>query len=71
MDLQAIDPKSNKENLPSALDPQRRRSAPQLNQVPSITIRGMWTNEALEIAMDVVERETHSLRRPTSHGTSQ
>jgi hypothetical protein len=71
MDLQAINPRSNKENLPPSFHPQRRRSAPQLNQVPSTTRRDMWTNEALEIAMDVVERRTHSLRRPTSHGISQ
>jgi hypothetical protein len=28
-------------------------------------------DEALEIAMDATERGTHSLKRPTSHGTSQ
>jgi len=63
LDLQARDPTSNKENLPLALDPQRRRSSPQLNQVPSTTRRGMWTDETLKIAMDTFERKTHSLRK--------
>jgi hypothetical protein len=31
--------------------------------VPPKTIRGMWTDEMLEVAMDVVERGTHSLRK--------
>jgi hypothetical protein len=37
----------NKENFPLVHEPQNKRST-QLNQVPSITIKGMWTNEALE-----------------------
>jgi len=41
MDLQATDPTSNKENLPPVPNPQRKRSTPQLNQVPSTTRRGM------------------------------
>jgi hypothetical protein len=31
--------------------------------VPPKTKRGMWTNEALEAVMDVVEKGTHSLKR--------
>jgi hypothetical protein len=31
--------------------------------VPSITRKDMWTNEALETTMDVVERVTRSLRK--------
>jgi hypothetical protein len=31
--------------------------------MPLITKRGMWMDETLEIAMDVVERRSHSLRR--------
>jgi hypothetical protein len=31
--------------------------------VPPKTRKGMWTNEALEKAMDVIERKTHSIRR--------
>jgi hypothetical protein len=27
------------------------------------TKRGMWTNETLEIAMHVIERGTHSIRK--------
>ncbi len=60
MDLQAIDPTSNKENLPHAPNPQRKISTPQLNQVPSTTRRAMWTDETLKIVMDVVEKGTHS-----------
>jgi len=39
--------------------------------VPPKIKRGMWTNEVLEEAMDVIENGAHSIRRPTSHGTSQ
>jgi hypothetical protein len=63
MDLQATNPASNKENLPRALDPQRKRSTPQLNRMPSTIKKGMWMNEALETTMDVVERVTPSLRK--------
>jgi hypothetical protein len=35
LDLQAIDPTINKENPPLVLDPQSKRSTPQLNQVHS------------------------------------
>jgi hypothetical protein len=42
MDLQAIDPTSNKKNLPCAPNSQRRRLAPQLNQLFSTTKIGMW-----------------------------
>jgi uncharacterized OsmC-like protein len=34
-----------------------------------IVIRGKWTSETLKEAMDVVEKKTCSLQRPTSHGT--
>jgi hypothetical protein len=37
----------NKENCPLVSEPQNERST-QLNQVPSTTRKGMWTNEALE-----------------------
>jgi hypothetical protein len=36
LNLQAIDFTSNKEKLPHAFDPQKKRLAPQLNQMPSI-----------------------------------
>jgi hypothetical protein len=71
LDLQAIDPTINKENPPLVLDPRSKRSTPQLNQVHSKTKRGLWIDEALEVAMDVIERGTHSLGGPKSHGTSQ
>jgi len=41
LDLQTTTLTSNKENLPPTLDPQRRRSTPQLNQVLSTTKKGM------------------------------
>jgi hypothetical protein len=63
LDLQVIDPTSNKENFPPTPNPQRKRLTLQLNQMPSITRRGMWTNEALKVARDVVKRGAHSLRR--------
>jgi hypothetical protein len=44
-------------------DPQKKKSTPQLNQVPLTTRRGMWMDEALEISMDVVEGGMHSLKR--------
>jgi hypothetical protein len=63
LDLQAINPITNKENLPLALDPQSKRLATQLNQVPSNTRRNMCANETLEATMDVVERGTRSLKK--------
>jgi hypothetical protein len=53
---------ANKENCPFAPKPQNKIST-QLNQVPSTTKEGMWTYEALELTMDVVENGTYSLRR--------
>jgi hypothetical protein len=32
--------------------------------MPSKTKRGMWTNEVSKVTMDVIERGTHSQRRP-------
>ncbi len=63
LDLQATYLVANKENLPPALHPQNKRLAPQLNQVPLKTKRGMWTNELLKVAMDAIKRGTHYLRR--------
>jgi len=39
--------------------------------VPSITRRGMWINEALELGMDVIENGTFSLWRANKVGTFQ
>jgi hypothetical protein len=39
--------------------------------MPSTTKKGMWMDETLEIAMDVVERGSHFEGGPTCHGTSQ
>jgi transposase-like protein len=62
LDLQVVDLASNKENLLPTLSTQRKRLA-QLNYVPSTTRRSMWTNETLKVAMDVIKRRTHSLKR--------
>jgi len=64
LDFPSTNPTSNKENLPLAPNPQKKRSTPKLNQAPSTTKRGMWMDDTLKTTMDVVERGTHSLRRP-------
>jgi hypothetical protein len=56
-------PKANKENFLPTFEAQNKRLVPQLNQMPSTIERGMWTNEALETTMDVIERGTYSLRK--------
>jgi len=53
---------ANKENFPLALEPQSKRST-QMNQVLLTTRRDIWTYEALELAMDVVENGTYSLQK--------
>jgi hypothetical protein len=53
---------ANKENFPFALEPQSKRSS-QMNQVLLTTRRDMWTYEPSELAMDVVENGTYSLRK--------
>ncbi len=63
LDLQATKVTLNKKNLPPTLDPQKRKSAPQLNRMLLTTKRGTWMNETLKTTMDVVERGSHSLRR--------
>jgi hypothetical protein len=71
LDLQPVDLASNKENFPLTFSPQRRRSTPQLNQVPLTIERAMWIYETLKTILDVVERGTHSLKKAKHHGTSQ
>jgi len=57
--LQVVDPTSNKENFPRTLDPQKKRSTPQLNWMPSTIRRSMWINEALEAPwMLLIKRDT-------------
>ncbi len=63
LNLQATDFTSNKEKLPHAFDPQKKRSAPQSNRMPSTIKRGMQTYETLKATMNVIERGTHSLRK--------
>jgi hypothetical protein len=50
--------KANKEIFLRTFEPQNKILVPQLNQMPSTTRRGLWTNEALEATMDVIERGT-------------
>jgi hypothetical protein len=58
--------KANKEYFLPTSEPQNKRLVPQLNQMLSTTKRGMWTNEALEATMDVIERRTYSLRKASN-----
>jgi hypothetical protein len=57
-----LPPAVNKENYPPTLEPHNKRST-QPNRVPSTTKRGMWIDETLKLAMDVVHNVTYSLRR--------
>jgi hypothetical protein len=52
----------DKENIPHVHESRTRRKPPQINHIPIASRKGMWTNEALEITMDV-KRGTCSLRR--------
>jgi hypothetical protein len=63
LDLQAI----NNENVSPILELKNIRSIMdkdlKLNQVYTISKKGMWTNETLKMVMDVIERGTYLLRR--------
>jgi hypothetical protein len=63
LDLQAI----NNENVSPILELKNKRSIMnkdlKLNQVYTISKKGMWTNETLKMIMDVIERGTYLLRR--------
>ncbi len=61
-----LPPEANKEFFLPTSEPQNKRLVPQLNQVPSTTRRGMWTNEAFETKMDAIERGTYSLRKASN-----
>jgi hypothetical protein len=71
LNLQPTNLASNKEKFTPMCDPQRRRSTPQLNQVPLTVKRGMWIYETLKAIMDVDETGTHSPRKANRYGTSQ
>jgi hypothetical protein len=55
LDLQITNPIGNKENLPPTSNPQNKISAPQVNRMFPKTKIGMWTDETLKVAMDVIE----------------
>jgi hypothetical protein len=63
LNLQATNFTSNKEKLPHAFDPQKKRLAAQLNRMPSTIKRSMRTYETLKTIMNVIERRTHLSRR--------
>jgi len=52
---------TNKENIPPTIVAQVKKLA-RVNKVLSLTQQGRWTSNALEAAMDVVERQL-SLRK--------
>jgi hypothetical protein len=62
LNLQATNFTSNKEKLPRAFD-QKKKDQHHNNRMPSTIKRGMRTYEALKVAMNVIERGTHSSRR--------
>jgi hypothetical protein len=54
----------NKENLPFELASNNKRPTIPLNQTFAAYKKStLWTDDALETTMDVVERRTHSLRK--------
>lgn len=52
LDLQV----ANKENVLLVIESKTRKLASQLIKIPIVSMTNMWTNEALEIEMDVVEK---------------
>jgi uncharacterized OsmC-like protein len=64
-----LDQLTDMENVLPILETQPRKKLTKVNQVPMVVIKGKWTSETLKEAMDVVEKRTCSLQRPTSHGT--
>jgi hypothetical protein len=50
-----LDQLVEKENVPSIIETQRRKR-PKVNKVPMVVIRGQWTNETFEQAMDAIEK---------------
>jgi hypothetical protein len=51
-----------KENVPPQPTSRPNYKGPQVNRVATTNNKGMWTNQALEEAMDVVEKSTCLLR---------
>ncbi len=52
LDLQV----ANKEIVLLVIESKTRKLASQLIKIPIVSMINMWTNEALEIEMDVVEK---------------
>ncbi len=58
----------DEENVPPSFISQEPTTKQQIiNRYNPIDIRGKWSNQALEEAMDAVERRTTSLRKPSKH----
>jgi hypothetical protein len=60
-----LDQLVEKENVPSIIETQPRKT-PKVNKVPMVVIRGQWTNETFEEAMDAIEKGICFLRRVLS-----
>ncbi len=56
LDLQVDLQVANKENVLLVIESKTKKLASQLNKVPIVSMTSMWTNEALEIEMDVIEK---------------
>jgi len=57
-----LDQLAEKEIVPSIIETQPRKK-PKVNKVPMVVIKGQWTSETLEEAMDAIEKRICILRR--------
>jgi hypothetical protein len=53
----------NKENVPPSCKHELVKKQRRVNRCDPLIIKGKWTNEALEEAMDVIENGTTSLKK--------
>jgi hypothetical protein len=61
-------PNQNKENVPPFFGSQKlAKKQRRVNRSNPISTRGKWSNQALEEAMDAIERGTISLRKASKH----
>ncbi len=60
-------PSQNKENVPPSFEHEPTRKQKKDNGCNLLIIRGKWTNEALEEAMDAIENGEISLRKASRH----
>lgn len=57
----------NKENIPLPLAPLTRQKSWRAQWEPYMPYSHLWTNEALKVTMDVVERGVISMRKTNKH----